>query len=246
MEAPADATNNNSLGLDLDALKINDEPEHPSSSEPAEEEQAPPSAEHEEALKVAEETYEAEAPEQQAPTSPTTEGKRGEGRKKPYVNPDRVKTGGAQREKMSEDELAQKMVRIKEQNEKIKQRRMDVQKDEEAFRKTQEAERIKATKTKKVQENIDRTREQNARRKLEKIQSREWDSGKQGREWNKTRSPDQEMNGAPRASIGIRGGFRGGSGRGRGHGHGGVPPAFQAEAAEQATTPPAAETTAAS
>ena len=46
----------------------------------------------------------------------------------------------------------------------------DVQADEEAFKKTQEVDRVKAAKTKKVQENIDRTREQNARRKMEKVE----------------------------------------------------------------------------
>jgi len=45
-------------------------------------------------------------------------------KKKPYVNPERVKTGGAQRDKLSEEELGERMLRMREQNEKIKQRRM--------------------------------------------------------------------------------------------------------------------------
>jgi hypothetical protein len=53
-----------------------------------------------------------------------------------------------------------------------------VQADEAAFRKTQESERAKLAQIRKVQENVDRTREQNAKRKMDKIQSREWDSGK--------------------------------------------------------------------
>ncbi|EGN96033.1 hypothetical protein SERLA73DRAFT_185526 [Serpula lacrymans var. lacrymans S7.3] len=99
-------------------------------------------------------------------------------KKKPYLNPERVKTGGVQREKPSEQELANRMARIKDQNEKIKQRRMDVQADEEAFKKTQEAERIRQVHNREVQEHVDRTREQNARKKMDKVQSREWDSGK--------------------------------------------------------------------
>ena len=53
-----------------------------------------------------------------------------------------------------------------------------MQADEAAFRKTQESERAKLAQIRKVQENVDRTREQNAKRKMDKIQSREWDSGK--------------------------------------------------------------------
>jgi hypothetical protein len=81
------------------------------------------------------------------------------------------------------------MVRIREQNEKIKQRRLvrsprfsrkqtltipkDVEQDEAEFRKTQEAERVKLAKNKKVQEGIDRAHEQNARRKMDKVRIHE-------------------------------------------------------------------------
>ncbi|KAI9569089.1 hypothetical protein HD554DRAFT_1985028, partial [Boletus coccyginus] len=113
------------------------------------------------------------ATEQAANTEQETKEK-----KKPYVNPERVRTGGPQREKPTEEELAETMQRMKEQNEKIKQRRLDVKADEDAFRKTQEADRVRQAHTRKVQEGVDRTREQNARRKMEKMGSREWDSGK--------------------------------------------------------------------
>ncbi|KAJ7074399.1 hypothetical protein C8F01DRAFT_1043575 [Mycena amicta] len=99
-------------------------------------------------------------------------------KKKPYVNPERVKTGGPQRDKITEEELSERMARMREQNEKIKQRRLDVQADEDAFKKTQESERARLAKIRKVQEGVDRTREQNAKRKLDKMQNREWDSGK--------------------------------------------------------------------
>jgi len=58
-----------------------------------------------------------------------------------------------------------------------------VQADEAAFKKTQESERAKLAHIRKVQENVDRTREQNAKRKMDKIQSREWDSGKPTGDW---------------------------------------------------------------
>ncbi|KAF8906026.1 hypothetical protein CPB84DRAFT_1770863 [Gymnopilus junonius] len=110
--------------------------------------------------------------------APSTNNRNLKEREKPYVNPERVKTGGNQRDKLSEEALTERMARIREQNEKIKQRRLDVQADEEAFRKTQEAERAKQAQYRKIQSDIDRTRDQNAKRKMDKVQSREWDSGK--------------------------------------------------------------------
>ncbi|KAG6813105.1 hypothetical protein H0H92_013959 [Tricholoma furcatifolium] len=164
-------------------------------------------------------------------------------KKKPYVNAERVKTGGIQRDKLSDEALAERMARIREQNEKIKQRRLDVQADEDAFRKTQEAERVKIAHNRKVQEGVDRTREQNAKRKMDKIQSREWDSGKPTGDWKQhtkktedtaslsatedtSKSPTAvELAASPRDSGNwVRGNLRGGPhrGRGRGRGRGGV------------------------
>ncbi|KAF5324588.1 hypothetical protein D9611_004450 [Ephemerocybe angulata] len=114
-------------------------------------------------------------PAQEQPESPT-QGSRPKGR--PYVNPDRVKTGGTQRDKLSDDALAERMQRIREQNEKIKQRRLAVEADEEAFRKTQDAEKAKQIHNRKIQEDINKARELAAKRKMDKAQSREWDSGK--------------------------------------------------------------------
>ena len=48
----------------------------------------------------------------------------------------------------------------------------DVEQDEAEFKKTQEAERAKLVKNRKIQDNIDRAREQNARRKLDKVCTR--------------------------------------------------------------------------
>ncbi|KAG1832797.1 hypothetical protein EV424DRAFT_1312668 [Suillus variegatus] len=150
-------------------------------------------------------------------------------KKKPYVNLERVKTGGAQREKLSEEALAERMQRIKEQNEKIKQRRIDVQADEDAFKKTQEADRVRQAHQRKVQEGVNRTREQNALRKLDKIQNREWDSGKPPGDWKQARNPAPADGSAavPSSSPSEhrggrgRGSSRGGPSRGRGRGRGG-------------------------
>ncbi|KAF8921592.1 hypothetical protein CPB85DRAFT_1271514 [Mucidula mucida] len=166
----------NTLGLDFDQLKITESSSPPSNDVP-----------------VADKGND----------SPDNEHAGKQEKKKPYINPERVKTGGAQRDKLSDEALTERMARMKEQNEKIKQRRLDVMADEDAFKKTQESERIKQAQNRKVQANVDRTREQNAKRKMDKIQSREWDSGKPGADWKK--------------SEGDRGG-RGGGGRGRGSG----------------------------
>ncbi|KXN90448.1 hypothetical protein AN958_04120 [Leucoagaricus sp. SymC.cos] len=181
------------------------------------------------------ENIEAAAPQ---PQSPVTEQPHRE-KKKPYVNPDRVKTGGPQREKLTDEELAERMARIREQNEKIKQRRLDVAADEAAFRQTQEKERQKQERTKKIQDNVDKAREQNIKRKMDKAQNREWDSGKpattawqsKSRNTPSSQEPTPADEGAPAtdpssprspdkpgSGTWTRGGSppRGGRGRGRG------------------------------
>ncbi|KAH7927696.1 hypothetical protein BV22DRAFT_1006492 [Leucogyrophana mollusca] len=203
----ADAVPSNSLGLDFDSLQINDPPE-PSS--PTETPNADSKGEQSESAGF-------------APTDAKE-------KKKPYINPERVKTGGAQREKLSEEELAERMLRIKGQNEKIKQRRLDVQADEDAFKQTQEEERIRQAQRRKVQEHVDRTREQNARRKMDKIQSREWDSGKPTGDWKQAKRPVAAAESLEHSTSPTsleprggkpRGGARGGgSSRGRGRGRG--------------------------
>ncbi|GBE82580.1 hypothetical protein SCP_0409640 [Sparassis crispa] len=213
----------NSLGLELDALHIQDNAEQLESpkSVPVDTADATESPKASELADVPKSNVDENAAGREAPKSEAKKPDSKE-KKKPYVNPERVKTGGAQRDKLSEDELAERMARIREQNEKIKQRRMDVQADEDAFRKTQEAERIKVAKTKKVQENVDRTREQNARRKMEKMQNREWDSGKQIRDW-KPATADEGGHDAvdmkkARAHMEIRSAVRGAGEHGRGRG----------------------------
>lgn len=122
----------------------------------------------------------------------------------------------------------------------------DVKADEDAFKKTQESDRVKLAQTRKVQEHVDRTREQNAQRKLAKLQSREWDSGKSTTDWkHPPRKPAQDatsaQDAAPAPKDGAtdlwstlsndhssngtngangRGGPRGGAPRGRGRGRG--------------------------
>ena len=89
----------NSLGLDLDALKIKDDPESSGSAEPPKEDKSGPEpestgvSEPDDGAKAEEDIAEDEEAK-----SPTSEGKKEpKEKKKPYVNPERVKTGGAQR-----------------------------------------------------------------------------------------------------------------------------------------------------
>jgi hypothetical protein len=111
----------------------------------------------------------------------------------------------------------------------------DVKADEDAFRKTQESERIRLAQSRKIQEHVDRTREQNARRKMDKIQSREWDSGKPAGDWKQdAQKPQARQDVAEDKEVGVtesgspppesgswtRGGARGSSPRGRGRGRG--------------------------
>lgn len=98
MADSSDATAN-SLGLDLDALKIKDDPESSGSAEPPKEDKTSPEPKSTEASNPEDsEKAEEETAGDDEARSPTSEEKREpREKKKPYVNPERVKTGGAQR-----------------------------------------------------------------------------------------------------------------------------------------------------
>ncbi|KAF8197426.1 hypothetical protein BJ912DRAFT_846225, partial [Pholiota molesta] len=153
--------------------------------------------------------------------APTSAVKKEKGR--PYVNPERVKTGGAQRDKLTDEALQERMARIREQNEKIKQRRLDVQADEDAFRKTQEVDRARQAQNRKVQSEVDRARDQNAKRKMDKAPNREWDSGKPAaggtrQQAHRSEPQAQRADVQPTEGRGDRGGGGGGDRGGRGRG----------------------------
>jgi len=231
----------NSLGLDLVRPEPGLDPQSSSPSSPV-----PQSA----TQLTADSTTDTDTTTTATPTTPTTGvtkvedvAKLNASKKSPYVNPERVKTGGLPRDKLTDEELAERMVRMREQNEKIKQRRLDVAADEDAFKQTQAAERQRQAQMRKVQETVNRTREQNAQRKMDKIQSREWDSEKKAERWQtvakseqpaattststtRTNTGDGETESAPPAkqredtSRGRGAGRRSrGRGRGRGESH---------------------------
>lgn len=61
-----------------------------------------------------------------------------------------------------------------------------VKADEEAFNTSVAADRARQAANRRVQAQINQNREQNAKKKLEKMGNREWDSGKQGGEWKQS------------------------------------------------------------
>ena len=83
---PADQAASNSLGLDLDTLK---EPDTAPPTQPKDASPAP-----EDASQLTEESKEEDEGDSKDEETSKKEPKE---KKKPYVNPDRVKTGGAQR-----------------------------------------------------------------------------------------------------------------------------------------------------
>jgi hypothetical protein len=105
---------------------------------------------------------------------------------------------------MTPEELAERMEKIRLQNEKIKERRevnivssgvevngtyhaciQHVKADEEAFNTSVAADRARQLANRRVQAQINQNREQNAKKKLEKMGNREWDSGKHSGEWKR-------------------------------------------------------------
>ncbi|KDQ12345.1 hypothetical protein BOTBODRAFT_422206 [Botryobasidium botryosum FD-172 SS1] len=173
-------------------------------------------------------------------------GKPPKARKDGYVNPDRVQTGGSQREKMTPEQLAERMERIRLQNEKIKEKREDKVSAEVVQQKAERAAiREKQARGRKIQEAVDNERfvlwhfyhpnnlqtctcrEQNAKRKLERMGAREWDMDKdekpsQGSGRGRGRGGDWGFRGQERGrDFGSR--SPRGRGEGRGAGRGGGP-----------------------
>ncbi|CAG7846235.1 Charged multivesicular body protein 2a AltName: Full=Chromatin-modifying protein 2a; Short=CHMP2a [Serendipita indica DSM 11827] len=142
-----------------------------------------------------------------ATVSPTTAQSR---HKKPplYNNPDRVKTGGAERTKLSAEELEEKMRQMRLKNEKIKEKRAEVEADAEQWEKEQEADKARRENQAKIQAQIDSDRKKVAEKKIAQASRREWDSGKPG-----LNESSDSFRGRGRGSRGR------GAGRGRGRGY---------------------------
>ncbi|PWN47671.1 hypothetical protein IE53DRAFT_390202 [Violaceomyces palustris] len=169
------------------------------------------------------------------PPPPPTQPKRGAAPKQ-YLNPTRHLTGGPTREKLSPEQLAERMEKAKIQNEAILKRRELVERDKDCYSEITEREKEerrekarKAVEDKKIQLAIDEERSKNRARKLEKAERRDWDSEKSGRDalWQTNYKEYSRGGGGGRGGGGYGRDFgRGtgryeGGGRGRGRGVGG-------------------------
>jgi hypothetical protein len=96
----------------------------------------------------------------------------------------------------------------------------DVQADEDAFKKSEEEERAMQARIRKVQEGVNNARQQSARRKMDKIEAREWDTGKKDEQPATVWGREEEREKEGKARDRGRGRGRGGRGRGRGRGQG--------------------------
>lgn len=128
----------------------------------------------------------------------------------PYVNEDRVLSGGARPQKKSDEEIDEIMERMKKQNEEIEEKRKIVEEDELNFQKDEEARKKKELENREsqrrkreeeeedrrrrehqaiqLQKEIDEAREINATNKSKSRDNREWDTGKKDYDWNNTRN----------------------------------------------------------
>ena len=96
-----------------------------------------------------------------------------------------------------------------------------MQADEDAFKKSEEEEKVVQARIRKVQEGVDNARQQSARRKMEKIEAREWDTGKKdGQPENVNVPSHEEDRGREEKTRGRGRGRSRGRGRGRGRGQG--------------------------
>ncbi|OZJ05858.1 hypothetical protein BZG36_00864 [Bifiguratus adelaidae] len=126
-------------------------------------------------------------------------------RAKPYVNKERVLSGGS-KATVTADELTARMERIRLRNAEIEKKRQLVEADEKAYMEEEkEAERLEAQRRetekarraaeqaerqrrqamdRKMQQALRTEREENASRKAKAMESREWDRNKQESDWN--------------------------------------------------------------
>ncbi|CAD6890857.1 unnamed protein product [Tilletia controversa] len=146
-----------------------------------------------------------------------------------YLNRERFKTGGPQRTPLTEDELTAKLERARQQNAAIIARREQVEADKNQYEQltAQEREERAAHARKKLAEKKAQIEQEEERakiraRKLEKQDTRSWDSEKQDEQlWQSNyRQYAPDARGESGAAPSRGGGGARGSGRGGGRGSG--------------------------
>ncbi|KAI8613104.1 hypothetical protein BC830DRAFT_1230762 [Chytriomyces sp. MP71] len=152
-----------------------------------------------------------------------------------YVNPERHLSGGAEKKKLSPQELSQKMEKMRIMNAEILKQQEAAEEDQALFeaslqvQRAREAEEAaKERRAREAMEELRRERAENARKKAESKAGREWDMQK-GRELCKTpvKTPVESVpifsEKSPMSAVGRQreqsGAANRGSGGGRGNGH---------------------------
>ncbi|KAJ3190652.1 hypothetical protein HK101_008512, partial [Irineochytrium annulatum] len=119
---------------------------------------------------------------------------------RPYVNPNRIASGGLEKKKLSPEELDRKMAEMRIKNAELLRKKEASAADERAFLETQKEikkkeeedrrrrreeltmKKEKEEKAKAAFDALTREREENAQRKLQAKAGREWDMGKEGKQ----------------------------------------------------------------
>ncbi|RPA96735.1 hypothetical protein L873DRAFT_1214081 [Choiromyces venosus 120613-1] len=108
---------------------------------------------------------------------------------------DRTLSGGIKKPKLTEDELAARLERVKLNNQRLIERRRKAEEDESSFQVAEEArkqadvhkrmaDRKKRAEADRNRKELDDEREKNRQRKLKAVQTREWDSTKTEEDYN--------------------------------------------------------------
>ncbi|KAG0634703.1 hypothetical protein HOY80DRAFT_985364 [Tuber brumale] len=108
---------------------------------------------------------------------------------------DRTLSGGIKKPKLTEDELAARLERVKLNNQRLIERRRKAEEDESSFQVAEEArkqadvhkrltDRKKRAEADRNRKELDDEREKNRQRKLNAVQTREWDSTKTEEDYN--------------------------------------------------------------
>ncbi|KAF3933387.1 hypothetical protein ABW19_dt0206042 [Dactylella cylindrospora] len=196
------------------------------------------------AAETAEPKGDGEEEDATAPTPPT--GPAAGTPRKEFPARNRVTTGGPNRQKLTEEELANRIEAVRLKNQARTEKHMRATEDElkfneaEAARKIEEARKKAEDRKKQVEDGkrkkeLDAEREQNRQRKLKALSNREWDVSKNEEDYNPSNYTNRSRRGAyggvsggvisnPDASYSREGDGenaphespRGGRGRGRG------------------------------
>ncbi|KAH8154125.1 uncharacterized protein LAJ45_01893 [Morchella importuna] len=120
---------------------------------------------------------------------------------------DRTLSGGLKKAKLTEEELTERMARAKLNNERLIERRRKAEEDENSFQVQEEArkqadatkrivERKKKVEQERSRKELDDERAKNRQRKLNAVNSREWDSTKTEEDYNPRKGSSQFRRGA--------------------------------------------------